>query len=264
MLTKIIINNENYIVIYSPKSKSNFYKPLLYALWDKLTDNQKNKATLNNRKNDKIIIFDRVLLFYKICKGHTLNHNNNKKSNISNLCNINEKCVYRYFSDNDEEGCCACGVKIIYEHIIQNIETKRFYIIGSECIHWWDRPKEINNSNKIIKAILNDKEIPTFCAFCQCNRNCIKCEKKQYISNLFNEWKNISVLNIANLLTNMNMKVRFGKYRGQIYYELCKNDNYTNWVLNNINDLKLKSIIREYTKYKYLLMKPKYQKLFIK
>ena len=60
------------------------------------------------------------------------------------------------------------------------------------------------------------------------------------------------------------MNVRFGKYRGQIYYELCKNDNYTNWVLNKINDLKFKSIIREYTKYKYLLMKPKYQKLFTK
>ena len=45
MIVKVILDNVEYDVLYSPiksKSKVKFYKPLAVALWSKLTKERKN------------------------------------------------------------------------------------------------------------------------------------------------------------------------------------------------------------------------------
>ena len=62
-----------------------------------------------------------------------------------------KKFKFKHF--NNKAGCCACGVNIEFEAIIQNIDTNLYYIIGSECIKWWDCEKDISNIKLITKAL---------------------------------------------------------------------------------------------------------------
>ena len=40
-------------------------------------------------------------------------------------------------------------------------------------------------------------------------------------------------MKINNLITDLKSPVVFGKYKGQIFYKLCQDNNYVNYILNN-------------------------------
>ena len=202
MLVKILLDNVEYYVLYSPiKSikKVKFYKPLALALWSTLTEQRKKSLIIYvNNTDHKILNFDKLLQCYlhnsKIthelnlvtAKGHTPN-----------------KEAFKYFN-NKKAGCCACGVPIMWEAVIQNIDTKTDYIIGCECIKWWKCEKDISNIKQIMKAIKNNKEIPKFCPFCKLSlKKCKDCEDKQNIKNIFTKWRIYSNIKITNLITDL-------------------------------------------------------------
>jgi hypothetical protein len=276
MKIKVIIENVTYHLFYTPKIVSGkyckFYKPLLTTLWDKLTENQKNKIIIFNpiKPEQKIIYFDDIVACFKQRIGHTLKCNNiypanqDMEENINKyVCNsdetLNNEFEYNYCHNDGE---CACGVKIQYEHIIENIETHKFYIIGSECIDWWNRKRDTNKTKAIIKAVLEKKEIPKFCSFCKSSRDCKNCKEKGQLKSIFQEWRQNSKISIKKLLLSLNETVKFGKYKDKTFYELCQNSGYSQFILNNNFDEKTKTKINDYIRYQKILVKPEYKEYF--
>lgn len=262
MIVKILLDNVEYDILYSPiKSKTTvkFYKPLAIALWSKLTEKRKQTLIIKNPNNEhhKILNFDKLIECYLHNRDITHEHN----LTVDKGHTI-KKEKFKYF-DNQKDGCCCCGIPIKDEFIIKNIDTNIPYIIGSECIKWWKYGKDISNIKKIIKAMQNNQEKPTFCAFCKSSRDCIKCKKKQNIKNIFTKWRIYSKMKINNLITDLKSPVVFGKYKGQIFYKLCQDNNYVNYILNNDFNENIIYKIMNYIKYKHLLNKEYYKKRLV-
>ena len=66
MKIKASLDNITYDLLYTPKNNCKFYKPLLTALWSKLTENQKHKVIIINPNNpeQKIINFDDMCIAF--------------------------------------------------------------------------------------------------------------------------------------------------------------------------------------------------------
>ena len=270
MKIKASLDNITYDLLYTPKNNCKFYKPLLTALWSKLTENQKHKVIIINPNNpeQKIINFDDIVYCFQQSNKHSIKCNNEYPSNKNvdesitqyvMKINIQNNSIYQFCH---RAGKCACGVNIEYKFIIENIETHQFYIIGSECIHWWDRKRDTNNTKAIIKAMLEQKEIPKFCSFCKSSRDCKNCKEKGQLRTILQEWRQNSKISIYNLLISLNEIVKFGKYKGKTFYELCQNTGYTQFILNNNFDEKTKTKINDYIRYEKILDKPEYKEYF--
>jgi len=269
MLDKITIENTKYDIIFSPISlKDNkLYKPLVRALWSALTEERKKKLIIINPYNEKhkILNFDKILA----CYIHTIDITK-EYTEIKGKFHTDKLLKYQHF--NNKPGCCACGVKIIYEYIIKNIDTNKLYIIGSQCIKWRISEKTIRNTKEIIKSILNNIGchpstliciLPKFCPFCKSSRDCIKCKEKQNIKNIFTKWRIYSHMKMKNLITNLKSPVVFGKYKGQIFYKLCQDNSYVNYILNNDFNENIIYKIMNYIKYKHLLNIEYYKKRLV-
>lgn len=270
MLDKIILDKIEYNILYSPiinKDDVKLHKPLITALWNKLSDEVKQKLIIKNPYNDKhkILNFDKILECYVFDGNETVKYAHlmvnsffEKGTYYNDL-----KDKYKLF-DNKKCGCCACGVKIEHKFIIKNISTNTFFIIGSECIKWWKYKKVIRNTKEIIKAMLEKKEIPQFCPFCKSSRSCINCKEKQLLKNIITKWRTYSKMKLNDAVSDLTTKVNFGKYKGQTYYKLCQDHNYLSYILNNDFDQRTKSKVIKYIKYRLLFKKPKYQELLTK
>ena len=78
MKIKASLDNITYDLLYTPKNNCKFYKPLLTALWSKLTENQKHKVIIINPNNpeQKIINFDDIVYCFKQSNEHSIKCNN--------------------------------------------------------------------------------------------------------------------------------------------------------------------------------------------
>ena len=260
MLVKIILDNIEYDILYSPiksKKKVKFYKPLAIALWSKLTEERKKTLIIINPYNEhhKILNFDKLLECYLY--GSKITHEFNL---VTAKWDTPEKERFKDYN-SEKPGCCWCGVPIKDIGIIQNIDSKIYFKMGCECIKWWKCEKDISNIKQIMKAIKNNKEIPKFCPFCKLSlKKCKDCEDKQNIKNIFTKWRIYSNMKITNLITDLNSKVYFGKYKTEIYYKLCQDISYVNYILNKDFNENIIYKIRSYIKYKHLLNKENYKK----
>ena len=80
MIVKILLDNVEYDILYSPiksKNKVKFYKPLAIALWNKLTEERKNLLIIKNPSNEhhKILNFDKLIECYLHNRDVTHEHN---------------------------------------------------------------------------------------------------------------------------------------------------------------------------------------------
>jgi hypothetical protein len=259
MIVKILLNNVEYDILYLPKygkADVKFHKPLAIALWKGLTEERQKTLIIINPKNEhhKILNFDKLIECY-ICNTITRHEYNL----VAGKCYSIKKDKFKLF-DNQRGGYCCCGAGIEFEFLVKNIDSNKSYIIGSECINWWDCKKDISNIKEITKAMLDKKEITKFCAFCKSSRNCILCKQKHNIKNIFTKWKIYSNMKITNLIDNLKSPVLFGKYKTQTFYKLCQDNSYVNYILNNDFNENIKYKIRSYLKYKHLLNKENYEK----
>ena len=170
-----------------------------------------------------------------------------------------KKFKFKHF--NNKAGCCACGVNIEFEAIIQKIDTNLYYIIGSECIKWWDCEKDISNIKLITKAMQQKQELPIFCPFCKSWRKCKECKNKKNIKNIFTKWRIYSNMKMNSIISDLKTPVLFGKYKGQIFYKLCQDSSYVNYILNNDFNETIIYKIMNYIKYKHILNKESYKKI---
>ena len=147
MLLKVVLDNEEYNILYSPiKVKENvkLYFPLVRALWSKISDSQKKSVVIiTDNKNNKIINFDSLIQCYAYSRQDTLDYGQMFVTFILDKKECNENNIKKYKSFNDNIYNCACGVKIMYKNIIRNIDTDELFIIGSDCIKWWKYDKKI-------------------------------------------------------------------------------------------------------------------------
>ena len=109
--------------------------------------------------------------------------------------------------------------------------------------------KETNKTKAIIKAVLEKKEIPKFCSFCKSSRDCKNCKEKGQLKSIFQEWRQNSKISIKTLLMSLDKIVKFGKYKGKTFYELCQNTGYVQFILNNNFDEETKTKINDYIRY---------------
>ena len=229
------LENETYTIIYNAEAeKENIYEPLLRGLWDCLTTLQKNNLIVITPDNNKIINFNTLINNFK----------------------------YNKELDNFNEGRkCICGEDIINISYVTNIITKSEIEIGCECIKWWKCGKDVRNKLTTYKAKVNKKEIPIFCSFCKCQRKCINCKPKKSIKNIFDAWKTFSKNNITELYYNLNSEVKFGKYKGEKYYKLCKDEGYVAYLFKTNCYQQSYSILKNYARYRLLLKKDKYKRI---
>ena len=165
MIVKLLLDNVEYDVLYSPKQGKadvKFHKPLAIALWTGLTEERKKTLIIINPKNEhhRVLNFDKLLECY-ICNSDTKHEYNL----VAGKCYSIKKDKFKLF-DNQNGGYCCCGASIEFEFLVKNIDSNKLYIIGSECINWWGCKKNISNIKEITKAMLDKKEVPTFCSFC--------------------------------------------------------------------------------------------------
>ena len=264
MLTRIILENEEYYVLYTPiknKEHVKFYTPLLISLWEIITKDEKKDMIIKcNLK--KIINFDRVLQLFKYDKQDTLNLYKllNQHKHINEIADEINKYFGNYIFDlkHDTGFRCICGVYLVNLNVVQHIQTKKYFVIGSECIHWWKNDtynRDVRNTQLILNAVKNKMEIPKFCSFCHSNRNCINCKDKKFVRNIFQKWKIHSKLKVEEALTNLNSVVRFGKYNGKRYIDLCKDVSYCNFIMKNQFNDSIKKKIYKYIKYQKIMNK---------
>lgn len=258
---KIIYNEKEYIIFYKQikykvdkeTKKIKFIKfhiPLFIALMDRLTEKQKLKLIIIY--NDLYIINFSTLLDIFI-------YNDQTKLNKYNIIKYTELGHNDELDIYGEDNYCICSQKIYYTNMITNEKTKKCYIIGSDCIEWWQIYNDkVKIDHEIKKALINKTDIPNFCCFCSSKRSCIKCKPKENIRNIFNEWRCKINDKKAYIKKNIKSLVGFGKYKGKTFNILCKDINYRNYILNNnFNDLIKKkiNIFIEYEKYilKYII-----------
>jgi hypothetical protein len=169
---KMIYQKEDlilYTVIYPEEEK--LYKPLVLALWERITENQRNKIVILHC-DLKVFNFKQLINCYKHTFGESI---------IFKIDGNDDDDMYIYF---ENAGCCSCGVKIKNKDIITNKDDNKHYIIGCECIKWW------YVSRKEINIIVNyDKEnIQTHCPYCY-RKVCNNCKPKQLLKASFNNLK---------------------------------------------------------------------------
>ena len=261
MIVKIILDNIEYDILYSPKpgkADLKFYKPLAIALWNGLTEQRKKTLIIINPKNEhhKILNFDKLIECYSNDSNTQLEY-----TLVAGKCYSIKKDKFKFFN-NQRAGYCCCGVSIGFEFPIKNIDTNITYIIGSECINWWDCKKDISNIKVITKAMLDKKEVPTFCPFCKSSRNCINCKNKN-IKHIFTKWRIYSNMKMNSIISDLKIPVLFGKYKGQIFYKLCQDSSYVNYILNNDFNETIIYKIMNYIKYKHILNKESYKKTLL-
>ena len=87
-------------------------------------------------------------------------------------------------------------------------------------------------------------------------------KEKEQLRTILQEWRQNSKISINNLLISLNEIVKFGKYKGKTFYELCQNTGYTQFILNNNFDEKTKTKINDYIRYEKILDKPEYKEYF--
>jgi hypothetical protein len=141
---------------------------------------------------------------------------------------------------------------------VTHTKTNDFYIIGSECIHWWNNTelnKRLLNTHEIIKAESEGIEPPLFCSFCQSKRACKMCINKGFINNIFKTWKKYTKDKISNVISIMRSKVKFGKYKGKQYIKLCRDSSYVKYIMDSNFEYKIKKILSDHHKYKTIINK---------
>lgn len=235
----IEIDNNIYTVIYKPRLNNEkeikFYRPLFIALWDILKKNDEINNIIHNHPyetNTKIINFNDILNLFSYNIQDSIDHNTNK--------------------DDDMQCSCLCGVFICHQHVIRSIKTNSKYIIGSECIGWWDN-KKYNRLGNILKNNNNLKL--SYCHFCFKKTKCMNCIKKQYINLIFDKWKYYLRCKLNKLIVVFNSLIKFGKYKNSKLIKLCQDNNYSNFILNNTFNDTIKTNIITYRKNKILLNK---------
>ena len=253
---KINYNEIEYIVFYhqikykwckklNKSTPIKFHIPLFIGLMDRLTEQQKIKL-ITKYNNLYIINFSLLLNLYIYDK---LKFDEYMK--VKNIClGYNDKL------DAYGDGSCICTQEIEYPNIIYNIETKQKCIIGCDCIEWWQIYNEKVKVDQAIKKTLLDKtDIPNFCYFCSSKRSCMKCKTKEYIRNIFNNWRCKINDKITYIKNNINCLVQFGKYNGKTFNILCKDINYRNFILsNNFNNI-IKEKINIFINYEKQILK---------
>jgi len=259
---KIIYNEKEYIIFYKQikykfdeetkeKIPIKFHIPLFIALMKRLSKQQKLKLIIIY--NDLYIINFSTLLDIFVYNNQTeLNEYNIIKYTV--LGHNDELDIY------GEDNYCICSQKIKLINMITNKETKKCYIIGCDCIEWWQKYNDkVKIDHKIKKALIDKTDIPLFCSFCSSKRNCIKCKDKENIRNIFNIWRCKINDKITYIKKNINSLVEFGKYKGKTFNILCKDVNYRNFIIstgfNNIKKEEIVNIINIYRKYEKQILK---------
>jgi hypothetical protein len=204
MIIKILLPNENkikyeYNILYSKRyvengkdysKKIKLWKPLVESLWSKLTESQRLKLIHIHPYDEKI----KAINFLSLIKCYSYNYNDNILFNIERRQGSKAINKYNYFLSSETGGRCSCGIYIQYEYIIKNIKSEIYYIIGSECIKWWNvsskqlnilKQHQINISNKEIKNNL----MPIHCSYCYKKNICLDCNTKRNIRAYFIGWK---------------------------------------------------------------------------
>ena len=220
-IKNINLDNQIFKIIF----KTLFYRPLIIALWNLLSENEKQSLIFNNNSDQKII----------------------NLNDIFNLFSYNFIDSLNFCKDPNLLYKCICGKSIEYLHIIKHIKTSNQLFIGSECIDCWNDPKYSRLKN--IKSELN------YCHFCFKKTKCMNCSKKQNINLIFNKWKYYFRCKTNKLIVIYNSFVKFGKYKDSKLIKLCQDDNYSNYILNNTFNETIKNNILTYRKNKILLNK---------
>ena len=214
-INKVInIDKEEYILRYVSEIidgyvKDEMYLPLVKALFRRLSPTQKEYLIIKT-KDAKIIMHQELLDCYQ------------------------RKDTPCYFSD-----CrCICNVPIKQVFTIKNLETKKKYKIGCDCIINWGFDKKIRNLIKVAKCIRDNKDTPIFCSFCNklnsTNRNC-KCNEKSIVKNVFDAWKLEKEKHKANFQELLQKKMDFSKdHYGKYLIEVCKNIGFIKWLRNTL------------------------------
>lgn len=180
------INNKDVKIIIGRKRSSHTsgYKALVNALIQRMTDTQIELCTITNN-NKSIISMDLVT----------------------------NEFDYRGPIEGDCGSQCICGVRILHEHCICNIETNDSFIIGSTCCDHWTRHSALSYKPRHHKRTL---------------QLCFKTFK--------DKWQSMPIMNV-------------GKYKGKTMKYVVKQDlPYAKYVFNNfsgdIKDDMCKTIIK--------------------
>ena len=134
-MSKIIktnINNEEIPVLINRHRSSNItgYKALIKSLMDHMTEAQ-IQSVVKTYNSKSIIVMDNIVK------------------------------LFDYEGYNEESLCthCICGVHIVHNHIIRNIETSNNCVIGSTCCDHWIRNTihsyKINDHKRDMKTMFN-------------------------------------------------------------------------------------------------------------
>jgi hypothetical protein len=259
---KIIYNEKEYIIFYKQikykvdeetkdRIPIKFHIPLFIALMKRLTKQQKLKLIIIH--NDLYIINFSTLLDIFI-------YNNQTELNKYYIIKNKNKVYTDELDIYSEDNYCICTHKIKLTNMITNKETKKCYIIGCDCIEWWQIYNDkVKIDHEIKKALINKTDIPLFCSFCCSKRNCIKCKDKENIRYIFNNWRSKINDKISYIKKNINSLVEFGKYKGKTFNILCKDVSYRNFIVSNgFNNIKKEEIMTKINIYR------KYEKQIIK
>lgn len=245
-IKKVNLDGIIFSILYKEVSKElNLYIPLVKALWKELSDNQK-KNIISEIGCNNIIRFFSIIKCFKYSLDDTIQHSQQKLNTYQGVVSIyhtfNEEIINEI---NINHGKCACGVSIIDENIIQNIETKRFYIIGCVCIEWWGLKRYVNNTIKICKNINENKEIKKYCSFCYREGECKMCKNKKKIKTIFDAWKKRTQTNIKKYKSIAFSTIKFGKYKQTPLISLCRDLSYINFIKSNVFQYKEKDKLIE-------------------
>jgi hypothetical protein len=171
-IEKIDYNDETYTII--KKSENRIYKPLLFAMLERITPLQLEDITID-KKDNKIINF---------------------KSILDCFTWINRDGCY-----DEDKSKCICGHSIMDLSFICNKETNIYYPVGNVCIDTYLKdmfsPIQQNNFKKNKKMTEykkkeTEEEINQnrcyFCLYKKCKGNC---NDIQFIKKYTDKWKSL-------------------------------------------------------------------------
>jgi hypothetical protein len=250
MICEILLDNVLYKIMYPARYIKNgddepiivsLWKPLVIALWSKMTDIQKQKVVCTHPYNNN----HKVINFRAIIQCYEYNHSTNIKFATTYGKayldgNYNEVIRdYNYFGTYNR---CSCGVPITHQFIIMNISSAKNYIIGCDCIKWWNVSKKKLNIIKLLTQNIKeckDKNLlmPIHCSFCFKKKECLDCETKKNARYWFYNWKEYATELKKKKLNNLLEKNwnRFKKWLHNEYLQKENSDELLSKVLERIN-----------------------------
>ena len=140
-------------------------------------------------------------------------------------------------------GMCFCRTDIRYHYLIQHIETKEFYFVGSSCIHRFN-----GQGGTGLKRTCSECHKPNKCFSLRCKVCRVKCKLHKEYHDDNSQCEVCDQCNKIHATKDFCTTIKFGKYYGQyiecIYF---KDYDYVRWLRNQ------ESIVERYPELKPFL-----------